>query len=71
MNDEMIKLHQEVATKNSKTAIRMSKETREDLTEQMQQMNMMLNTLYQQVQQLEQKYNLLLTSSFKGGSTDV
>lgn len=61
--------HQEIATRNSRAAVVFSEETRHVLTERILSMEKAFNALAAQMAQLEQKYNLLLTKHFSGGST--
>ena len=66
---QMAKMHQEIATQNSKVAAKMAVETKEELAIQVDRLNAAVNTLSQKVQHLEQKYNLLLSKNFNTGST--
>lgn len=67
---DMAKVHQEIATHNSKAAVKLSIETKEKLAEQVDRLNFMVNTLTQQVQDLDRKYNLLLSERFNSGPTE-
>jgi predicted site-specific integrase-resolvase len=67
---EMAKVHQEIATHNSKAAVRVSSETKQELHKQVDRLNFMVNTLTQKVNDLDRKYNLLLSERFNTGPTD-
>lgn len=67
---QMAKMHQEIATHNSQVAADMSVKTKEELAVQVDRLNGSLNTLTQRVQDLDRKYNLLLSQRFNGGPTD-
>jgi len=67
---EMAKMHQEVATHNSKAAMKMSVKTHEEMTEIQNRQQAAINTLSQKVLELDKKYNLLLSERFNTGPTD-
>lgn len=71
MNDDryIVEAHQKVETMNAKAALRHSEETRKVLTERINQLEMFLRTQNNVISQLQNKYNLLLTERFTGGST--
>jgi len=69
-NDEMAKVHQEIATHNSELALKKSEKTQVELTRVIDEMNNKIHALTFQVQHLEQKYNLLLTERFDGRATE-
>jgi len=69
MNDEEIKLHQEIATKNSNTAMKVADDTRNELLKRMAHLEMVVATHEQQIVNLQQKYNIMLTARFDGKST--
>lgn len=66
---QMAKVHQEVATHNSKLAVKFSTDTREQLLNRVDALDRAVHALTFQVQHLEQKYNLLLSERFNTGST--
>lgn len=67
---DMAKVHQEIATHNSQVAAEMSVKTRDELAIQVDRLNMSVNTLTQRVQELDRKYNLLLSERFNTGPTE-
>lgn len=66
---EMAKVHQEIATHNAKTAVKVSGETRTELLDRVDILDKAVHALTFKVQHLEQKYNLLLSERFNTGST--
>ena len=66
---EMAKVHQEIATHNSKVAVKVSGETRAELLDRVNTMDNAIHDLTNKVQHLEQKYNLLLSERFNTGPT--
>ena len=59
------------ATTNAKTALEVAEKTRTVLMERMDRLDRAVNSLSQDVQQLTQKYHILMSKSFHGGSTVV
>lgn len=70
LDTEMAKVHQEVATHNSKLAAKMAIDTKDELGKEVDRLNMVTNTLTQKVMELDRKYNLLLSKNFNTGPTD-
>lgn len=62
-------MHQEIATHNSKVAVKFSEDTREQLLLRVDALDRAVHALTFAVQHLEQKYNLLLSERFNTGST--
>jgi porphobilinogen deaminase len=73
MNDkldrDMAKMHQEIATHNSELALSNSEKTRNELLNRMAKIEMQVAMNTQALDQLFNKYNLLLTARFDGRST--
>jgi len=67
--DEAIKAHQEIATRNSREAIRKSEDTHSTLLSRIEHLDTLVANLATEVAQLQQKYNLLLTARFDGKGT--
>lgn len=65
----LAKAHEQVATRNSRVAIQVATDTRESLEEQVKCLRGAVSNLQHEVSHLHQKYNLLLTKNFDGGST--
>ncbi len=63
------KAHEEVATRNAQVAVKRVGEVEITLTERLQHLENIVANMHGEIQQLQQKYNLLLTKSFNGGST--
>jgi hypothetical protein len=70
-NPHIAKVHQETATRNAQVAVKQSNDTREELLNRMIHLEALVTTQQSEIQQLHQKYNLLLTKQFNGGSTSV
>ena len=70
IDTDMAKVHQEIATHNSKVATDMSIATKAELIIQVDRLNLSVNTLTQKVQDLDRKYNLLLSERFNTGPTE-
>lgn len=66
---ETMKVHQEIATRNSKEAIAKSEKTRDELLDRINRLERLVTNQEQKITQMEQKYNLLLTARFDGRST--
>jgi len=69
MSKEIEQAHQEVATRNAQAAVTLANSTKAALEMRLDHLEHLVTNLYQTVTTLEQKYNLLLTSRFNGGST--
>jgi cell division protein FtsB len=67
MSDD--KLIKELATRNSRTAVDLANKTREELTTKLLTLEKTVAQLVNQVSNLQQKYNLLLSNRFNKGST--
>ena len=67
---QMAKVHQEVATHNSRLATKMAIDTKDELGKEVDRLNTVTNTLTQKVMELDRKYNLLLSERFNTGPTD-
>lgn len=61
--------HQELATRNSQAAVKTANATRNELLDRISRLEGVVAVLGQRLGDLEQKYNLLLTKNFNGGST--
>jgi uncharacterized protein Yka (UPF0111/DUF47 family) len=64
-----VKHHGELAARNSKEAVRSSNATRTELLARMSHFAHLLSNQQQKIDELERKYNLLITSRFNGGPT--
>lgn len=71
MNDETVKAHSELATRNSREAVRKAEATDAALTTRMAHLEAVVSQLAGTVGGLEQKYNLLLSKRFNGKGTSV
>lgn len=69
MNDATIRTHQEIATRNSREAINKAERTHSELLARITHLESLVSSQGQTLVQLQQKYNLLLTKNFGGGST--
>jgi len=69
MNDASIRAHQEIATRNSREAINKAERTHDELLGRITHLENLASSQGQALVQLQQKYNLLLTKNFGGGST--
>ena len=72
MNDidrQMAKMHQEIATHNSKTAVKAVQKNRAESDRRLDILDRAIHDLTFKVQHLEQKYNLLLSERFNTGPT--
>jgi len=69
-NPEIAKAHQEIATRNSRAAVEKVDSTRNELLERLNHLEQLVATQQQQITQLQQKYNLLLTKNFDGRATE-
>lgn len=73
MNNEtdrhIAKAHEEIATRNAQVAVTTANEAKNDVREKIRRLEGLLLNLTHEVEHLNDKYNLLLTKSFNGGST--
>ena len=69
MNEETVKAHQEIATRNSRTAINKAESTYNELLKRIIHLEGLVASQGQTITQLQQKYNLLLTKNFNGKGT--
>jgi len=69
MNDEEIRAHQEIASRNAQAAIKLSEDTKTDLTDKVSHLGHIIADQEHRIAALEQKYVLLLTARFDGKST--
>ena len=69
MNDAEIAAHQEIATRNSRTAINKAEQTHSELLARIVHIESLVASQGQALVKLQQKYNVLLTKNFNGGST--
>ena len=67
---EVIQANQELATRNSQAAVKTANQTRDELSAKILLLEKTVAQLVQQVSQLNQKYNLLLSNRFNKGSTN-
>lgn len=63
------KAHEEVATRNARTAVTMATELKVTIEDRMHTLEALVGTLQFEITHLHQKYNLMLTKNFNGGST--
>ncbi len=68
-NPHIAKAHQEVATRNAQVAVKQANDTRTEMFKRMLHLEAIVTNQQSEIQQLQQKYNLLLTQRFNGGST--
>lgn len=68
-NPEVAKAHQEIATRNAQNAVNSVEELRANYDKRILHLEQLIATLYNKHTLLEQKYHLLLTQRFNGGST--
>lgn len=66
---EVVQANQELATRNSQAAVNTANKTRDELTNKIVTLEKTVFQLVNQVAQLNQKYNLLLSNRFNKGST--
>ena len=64
-----IRAHQEIATRNSREAIRKSDATRDELITRMSHLEGLVANLTSEVQHLHQKYNVMMSARFDGKGT--
>lgn len=62
-------MHQELATENAQKAVATATKTKLDTQAEIDKLKGMVHTLSQNLQRLEQKYNLLLSERFNTGPT--
>jgi hypothetical protein len=70
-NPHIAKVHQETATRNAQVAVKQSNDTRAELLNRMSHLEALVATQQSILDELQRKYNLLLTKQFNGGSTSV
>ncbi len=68
-NPHLAKAHQEVATRNAQVAVKQANDTRTELLTRLNNLEALVTNQQSEIFQLNQKYNLLLTNRFNGGST--
>ena len=61
--------HEKVATNNARAAITIATEVKDMTEERIKRLEGLVSNLEFQITHLHQKYNLLLTKQFNGGST--
>lgn len=69
IENQMAKMHQQLATDNSKKAVDVAVRTKLDVNARVDTLERAVNKLIQDMQHLQQKYNLLLTERFDTGPT--
>jgi len=69
MNDDEIRAHQEVASRNAQTAIKVAESTKSDLSTKISHLGHLMAAQEQRIADLERKYVLLLTARFDGRAT--
>ena len=70
-NDRAIaKVHQEVATRNATVALEQVGKTKEELNAKIMGLELLVTSMKQKQDLLEQRVNLLLTKNFSGGATE-
>ncbi len=68
-NPHIARAHQEVATRNAQVAVKQANDTRTELLARLNNLEALVTNQQGEIHQLQQKYNLLLTQRFNGGST--
>lgn len=68
-NNEIIKVHSEMATRNAREAIRKSDATRDELLTRIMHLEGVVASQGAAIGQLELKYNIMLTERFDGKGT--
>lgn len=66
---EIAKVHEQVATRNAQAAVQRVAKTESELIERIDRLEGLVLATANQVAMLQEKYNLLLTKNFHGGST--
>jgi len=66
-----LETRQIVSDRNSKTALDVSTDTRDKLMDRITHLELVVTTMGQKVDDLDRKYNLMLTARFDGKSTVV
>jgi len=69
MSDETAKAYSEIATRNSREAIRKSDATRDELLTRLIHLEGLVANLTSEIQHLHQKYNIMLSARFDGKGT--
>lgn len=68
-NPQVAEAHQRVATQNAQVAVQQVQELRSEFGEKLAHLEALVRTQHEQIAQLHQKYNLMLTKRFDHGST--
>jgi len=68
-NRYVAEAHQELATRNSQVAVLVANEAKNDMAKQISQLRDMMITQQREIELLNEKYNILITKNFSGGST--
>jgi len=71
MGDERQIAYSEIAARNSKAAVKAAEDTRNELLDRIIHLEQLVATQGELINILDNKYNLLLTQRFSGGSTTV
>lgn len=66
---EQAEASEKVVTMNSKAAVRTAEQTRDELTDRIVKLERTVNMLMQKSDELNKKYNLLLSERFNTGPT--
>ncbi len=69
MEESIAKAHQEIATRNSQNAVKAVDQLRAEMVDAFNAQSRAMQQMHAQLTDLQQKYNLLLTKNFHGGST--
>jgi hypothetical protein len=69
MDESIAKAHQEIATRNSQNAVKSVDQLRAEMVDAFNAQSRAMQQMHAQLTDLQQKYNLLLTKNFHGGST--
>jgi len=70
MSKEIAEMHEKIATRNAQSAVNSTAALREEFEEFRKAMTGIINDQQFRIADLTQKYNLLLTQRFNGGSTE-
>lgn len=69
MDESIAKAHQEIATRNSQNAVKAVEQLRTEMVDAYNAQSRQMQMMAAQLTDLQQKYNILLSKSFHGGST--